>query len=82
MHREAVRDASNARPAALIAVGPEMGAAVCSASSAELPPIVHICADSREAAGVAREIVRPGDVLLVKGSRGIAMEHVVASLCS
>jgi UDP-N-acetylmuramoyl-tripeptide--D-alanyl-D-alanine ligase len=80
MHREAIRDVSNTRPAALIAAGPEMAAAIRAARAAELPRIVHVCGNSREAAAIARGIVHAGDVLLVKGSRGIAMERVIAGL--
>jgi UDP-N-acetylmuramyl pentapeptide synthase len=36
--------------------------------------------DSKAAASLVRDIVRPGDVLLVKGSRGIAMERIVEAL--
>jgi UDP-N-acetylmuramoyl-tripeptide--D-alanyl-D-alanine ligase len=36
--------------------------------------------DSDEAARILRAWVRPGDAVLVKGSRGIAMERVVAAL--
>jgi UDP-N-acetylmuramoyl-tripeptide--D-alanyl-D-alanine ligase len=39
-----------------------------------------LAADSAAAAAVVREIVRPGDVLLVKGSRGIVMERIIEGL--
>ena len=32
------------------------------------------------AATIVREFVRPGDVLLVKGSRGIAMERIIEQI--
>lgn len=41
---------------------------------------VHVAADARAAAQIARNVVRAGDVVLVKGSRGVATEVVVAAL--
>lgn len=41
---------------------------------------VHTAADARGAATIARNVVRAGDVVLVKGSRGVATEVVVAAL--
>jgi UDP-N-acetylmuramyl pentapeptide synthase len=37
-------------------------------------------ADSDEAGRVLRTLVHAGDVLLVKGSRGLAMERVIEAL--
>jgi UDP-N-acetylmuramyl pentapeptide synthase len=36
--------------------------------------------DSIAAASIVAGMVRPGDVLLVKGSRGIAMERIIERL--
>ena len=40
----------------------------------------HVVADSREAAALAAELVQPGDVVLVKASRGIGLETVAEAL--
>jgi UDP-N-acetylmuramoyl-tripeptide--D-alanyl-D-alanine ligase len=41
---------------------------------------IRECADREEAAAVLRELLAPGDVLLVKGSRGMQMEKIIETL--
>lgn len=87
MHAEAVHDLFRVRPDAGVAVGPEMAAAVRAAiGSADQsdapppPPTLELAADSTSAGSVVRALMRPGDVLLVKGSRGITMERIIEAL--
>lgn len=83
MHAEIVSEVVRAAPAEFVAVGPELAAGVHtvfddSHPDSRLKPV--LAADSAQAAARVREIARTGDVLLVKGSRGIAMERVIETL--
>ncbi len=80
LHRAAIRDVAQIAPSEFIAVGPAMGAA-CQAVSDGAPLLfARTYPDSREAAGAIRKIVGRGDVVLVKGSRGIEMEKLIEAL--
>ncbi len=71
-----------AQPDALVVVGgPSAAALAAGAIDAGLPaPRVSHEPTSDDLARRVRAIVRPGDVVLVKGSRGISMDRVVAAL--
>jgi UDP-N-acetylmuramoyl-tripeptide--D-alanyl-D-alanine ligase len=66
----------------LIAVGGDAASALADAAvAAGLPPaqVQHV-ANSEAAADMAVSAIRPGDVILVKGSRGVRTDHVVERL--
>jgi UDP-N-acetylmuramoyl-tripeptide--D-alanyl-D-alanine ligase len=59
----------------LVAVGP-LAARMAEGFDGELRPV----ADAAAAAALAHELVRPGDTVLVKGSRGVGLEVVAQHL--
>jgi UDP-N-acetylmuramoyl-tripeptide--D-alanyl-D-alanine ligase len=79
MHREVTDDVMRLAPAAFIAVGPEMTAAAGAAGIAGRAGVLT-APDSDAAAELICKLVREGDVLLVKGSRGIRMERIIEAL--
>jgi UDP-N-acetylmuramoyl-tripeptide--D-alanyl-D-alanine ligase len=74
-HRDAGRQAAAAGVDVLLTVGP-LAAAISESFDGE----VHRAVDAREAAGLLGELLRPGDVVLVKGSRGVGLELVCRAL--
>jgi UDP-N-acetylmuramoyl-tripeptide--D-alanyl-D-alanine ligase len=81
LHREVGRQAAGLAPAYLLAVGPHARWYLDGAAAAGLlPETMAWVPAAREAAPVLRAVLRPGDVVLVKGSRGIEMEHLVDAL--
>jgi len=81
LHRELGRDAASAGLAALAAFGPRARLALDAALAAGMNPSDAFHTEDPQAlAAFVRERLRPGDVLLVKGSRGMKLERLVEAL--
>jgi UDP-N-acetylmuramoyl-tripeptide--D-alanyl-D-alanine ligase len=82
LHEEVGRAAAAAHVDRLIAVGGAPAAALAAAAVAAGMPRAGVshCATSEGAADEVASIVRPGDLVLVKGSRGIRTDRVVDRL--
>ena len=65
----------------LVAVGPRaVGFAQGAMEAGMLSLSIHTVADSAQALPLVQSLLHEGDMVLVKGSRGMAMEHVVSGL--
>jgi len=82
LHAEVGRAAVAARIDRVVAVGGPAAAALAAAavSAGMAPGSVEHFATSEEAADAVASLVQPGDIILVKGSRGIRTERVVERL--
>jgi UDP-N-acetylmuramoyl-tripeptide--D-alanyl-D-alanine ligase len=80
-HRRAGELASLLGDALLVAVGPNREAVAAGAASRGLPAAsIATFEDSTAAARKVPALLEPGDAVLVKGSRGMAMERVVEAI--
>lgn len=80
-HLEVGREAARTGVDTLIAVGRFADRVTVGARDAGMPATRCFQApDAIAAATVALALVRPGDTVLVKGSRGVGLEHVVGAL--
>jgi len=79
-HAVAVQDVLASNPAVFLAIGEETCAAAAAARPRSHDCDVRLCGDSEEAARLIVGLVRKGDVVLVKGSRGIGTERIVEAL--
>ncbi len=81
LHREAGRYAASKRMDCIVAVQGDAAELASGAMEAGLPPSqVHFFADSSAAASFLSDFVKSGDLLLVKGSRGVKMERITEAL--
>jgi UDP-N-acetylmuramoyl-tripeptide--D-alanyl-D-alanine ligase len=80
-HEELGRSVAEAGAQLLLAVGEFAEDVARGAADAGMPPgAVEEAASADEAARRARELVREGDLVLVKGSRAVGLESVVEAL--
>ena len=81
LHRETGAAAAALHLDWIVAVQGQASEIAAGAIDAGMPPErARFFATSAEAAAFVAEIVEPGDLLLVKGSRGVKMERVVEAL--
>ena len=81
LHREIGRAAAAEHVNVLIAIGVDAEAMRAGALDGGMDPAMATVVDSHAAAAArVRELVKPGDAVLVKGSRGARMEEVIAHL--
>lgn len=78
-HREMGDLIARSGAAIFVAVGPRSALAAEAARAAGMSDVTHF-PDSAAAAPFVAEAARPGDLILIKGSRGIAMEKIVQAL--
>jgi UDP-N-acetylmuramoyl-tripeptide--D-alanyl-D-alanine ligase len=76
-HVELGEEAARARVETMVTVGP-LAAAIAERFDGE----VHSVDDAAAAAELVPGLVRPGDVVLIKGSRGVGLELVCRALSS
>jgi len=80
-HRQLGREVAAAGVGLLVCYGPAMAHVARTAVDAGMEPgSVVMAANHAQAAEQALSWLRPGDTVLIKGSRGMAMEHVVEAI--
>lgn len=79
LHREIGEYAGRSRVRCLFAKGPHASDMIDAARTARTPH-VEALDDPHDIAAAIHTVAQPGDVLLVKGSRGMRMENVIEAL--
>ena len=77
LHREIGERAAARGVGVVVAVGP-----LAASIAAAFPGESHCVADAGAAARLLPQLLKPGDTVLVKGSRGVGLERVIAALAS
>ncbi len=80
LHREVGREVARTGAQMLIAVGEMADEVTQGASESGNPPACLVYPDSRSAAHDVEQWLKPGDVVLVKGSRALQMELIVKAI--
>jgi UDP-N-acetylmuramoyl-tripeptide--D-alanyl-D-alanine ligase len=78
-HRQVGEQAARAGVGLLVAAGPLAGETIAGAQGLGMNA-VRAFPDAASAAEEAASLIAPGDLVVVKGSRGIGMEHFVAAV--
>jgi UDP-N-acetylmuramoyl-tripeptide--D-alanyl-D-alanine ligase len=81
LHREVGAQVAAIQVEHLIALGAfaqDIAQGACAAGMA--PAHIHVAADQQETLELLESLQEPGDVILLKGSRSMAMEHLVQAL--
>jgi UDP-N-acetylmuramoyl-tripeptide--D-alanyl-D-alanine ligase len=78
LHRAAGAEAAAAGVDVLVAVGPLAAAMLETFEGGE----AHAVVDAAEAAALTGDLIGPGDLVLVKGSRGVGLERVAEALAA
>ncbi len=81
-HREVGRAAARAAAELVVVGAPAAGIAEGAIAAGLDAARVHIVADREAALAILRVILRPGDAVLVKASRGAALETIVEALAA
>jgi UDP-N-acetylmuramyl pentapeptide synthase len=64
----------------LVCVGEQAKLMADAAANQLSPEHIHSVSDSREAGAVVQQLLRAGDLVLVKGSQGVRMERIVLEI--
>ena len=81
LHADAGKGLAGVAPGLVVAVGEQSGRVVAGATDAGLAAgAAHACAAWEQALDVLEQQLRPHDVVLVKGSRGVVLDRLVSRL--